>query len=671
MNEGQPTPSANRTSLVNVENEKQSQIMDGKQDGLVKLEEAQSQSGTGLTLEAARASLSGKTGKKYWRSLDELENTPGFHEMLQREFPQQASEWIDPVSRRGFMKLMGASLAMAGLSGCTKQPDEPIFPYVKQPEDLVLGKPVYFATAHPFPTGAIPLLVKADAYRPIKVDGNPEHPISHGASDAITQASLLDLYDPDRSQHVMFQGGNREWAAFEASFRSELAAKKASGGSGIYFLSNTITSPTLAAQWKQAQAAYPNAKLVQYDPVNRDSAYAASKAAFGDYADPQYKLEAADVIVSLDADFLSGPAFPGFHKLASDYARRRKDPAAGMNRLYVVESTTTTTGMKADHRLAMRAGDIAGFAAALNAAIGSGTAASGYNWTPAQQKFIETLAKDLKANNGKAVVIPGEQQPSSVHLAAIGMNQALGAMGKTVIYTETVNPLPSQQNEDLKTLVGEMYAGKVEWLIILNSNPLYSAPADLNFEKALEKVKTTVHLGSHLDETGQIADWHINATHYLEGWSDARAYDGTVSIVQPLIDPLYGGRSAHQILQSMIANPDTSAYESVRNTWKQQLSGKGDFEVNWRKALHDGWIPDTAFQAKYTSAKGASSPAVSPASQDAMEIVFRPDPSLYDGRYANNAWLQELPKPVTSLSWDNAALMSPATRGKLPWKNPM
>ena len=327
-----------------------------------------------LTLEAARAKLAGQTGKKYWRSVDELADTPEFREMVQREFPTQAAEWTDPVSRRGFLKVMSASLALAGLSGCTKQPDEPIYPYVKEPEDLVLGRPVYFATAMPFNTGAVPLLVKSDAYRPIKLDGNPDHPVNRGTSDPLTQGSLLDLYDPDRSQRVVCRGEVRQFAAFLAAFRAMLADKKADGGAGLYILSDTVTSPTLAAQWKAAQQAYPNAKWLQWDPINRDSAYSASKTAFGDYYDAQYRLQAADVIVSLDADFLSGITHPGFLRLAADYASRRKLAEASdtMNRLYAVESAPSTTGFKAEHRLALRAGDVAAFAAALAAAVGAG-----------------------------------------------------------------------------------------------------------------------------------------------------------------------------------------------------------------------------------------------------------------------------------------------------------
>ncbi|HET8637602.1 MAG TPA: TAT-variant-translocated molybdopterin oxidoreductase, partial [Acidobacteriaceae bacterium] len=628
---------------------------------------------TKLTLAEVRAKLAGQTGKKYWRSIDELAGTPEFEAAVREEFPQHSSEWIDPVSRRGFLKLMGASMALAGLAGCTKQPEEAIYPYVKAPEDLVLGRPVYFATAFPFATGTVPLLIKSDAYRPIKVDGNPNHPYNQGGSDPIAQGTLLDMYDPDRSQHVYYRGETRQWAAFLASFRAMLADKKATGGQGLYFLSDTVTSPTLAAQWKKGQANYPNAKWIQYDPVNRDSAYAASKAAFGDYADAQYRLAGADIIVSLDADFLSGIAHPGFHRLAKDYANRRKldQQTPGnysMNRLYTVECMPTTTGMKSEHRLALRASDIAGFAADLAAALGAGGAASGYTWSADAQKFFAAVVKDLKANAGKCVVIPGEQQPPSVHLAAMAINNALGNVGKTVVYTDTVNPMPSIQNDDLRSLVADMNAGKVEWLVILNTNPIYNAPADLDFASAFNKVGTVVHLGNHRDETGLEAHWHINAAHYMESWTDGRAYDGTVSVVQPMIDPLYGGHSAHEIVQSLLDKPDVSPYAAVRENWSAQTASNApgvDADFGWRKLLHDGFLAGSAFTPKAGGGKATipAAPAQLPA--DTLEIVFRPDPHVYDGRYANVGWLQEIPRPITNLSWDNAAMMSYATLGKL------
>ncbi len=608
-----------------------------------------------MTLAQVREELKGVKGKRLWRSLDELADTPEFQAAVEREFPSAAQEWVDPVSRRGFLKLMGASMALAGLAGCTKQPDEPIYPYIKAPEDLILGKPNYFATAHPFVTGAVPLLIKSDAYRPIKADGNPEHEYVKGGSDPFSQASVLDLYDPDRSQHAMFRGENREWTEFVEAFRSKLVETR--DGTGIYFLSATITSPTLARQWQAVQSAYPKATLAQYDPAMAGTPY--SRA-----SNIQYALADADVIVSLDAECISSATFPGFHKLVREYADRRKDPSH-LNRLYAVESTPTTTGMKAEHRLSLRASEIPAFAAELAKEIGvAGVDSPDYAWTDAQKKFLAALAKDLKAHAGRCAVIPGEQQDPSLAALALAINNALGNVGKTVLLTaETVHPIPSDQNAGIKSLVDDLYLGKVDWLIVLNANPVYSAPVDLGFPNAIDKARVIVHLGSHVDETGQVAHWHIPAAHFLESWSDARAYDGTVSVVQPLIDPLYGGKSAHNVLQAILNEPELSAYEAVRATWRPVI--KGDFEEGWRKVLHDGWLADSAFATTHAAPKVEIPKIPSPTSHDALEIIFRPDPNIYDGRWSNVGWLQELPKPVTNLSWDNAALMSGTTLTKL------
>ncbi|MGA8728484.1 MAG: TAT-variant-translocated molybdopterin oxidoreductase [Terracidiphilus sp.] len=624
---------------------------DTKQDLLA----VEAESAVPITLAEVRRELRGVKGKRYWQSIDELADTAEFQAAVEREFPSSAQEWVDPVSRRGFMKLMGASMALAGLAGCTKQPDEPIYPYVKAPEELVLGKPMYFATAHPFVTGAVPLLVKSDEFRPIKVDGNPEHPYNHGSSDVFSQGTLLGLYDPDRSQRVLYRGENREWAEFAEALRLKVAATQ--DGTGIYFLSETITSPTLARQWKAVQAAYPKAKLVQYDPAVAGTTLASSQ-------NVQYDLSAADVIVSLDADFISGAAYPGFHNLVRAYANRRKEPENGMNRLYAVESSPSTTGFKAEHRLGLRASEVPAFAAELAKAVGvSGVEAPAYAWSAEQQAFLAAAAKDLKANASKCAVIPGLYQDASVAALALAMNDALGNVGKTVtVSAEPANPLPSDQIGDMKALVADLNAGKVDWLITLNANPIYSAPADLGFADAFNKAQIVAHLGSHLDETGQIAQWHINSAHYLESWSDARSYDGTVSIVQPMIDPLYGGKTAHHILQVLMNDPMESPYDAVRETCRPLI--KGDFETGWRKALHDGWIADTAF-AKAGSAKVQIPKIPAPAPKDSLEIIFRPDWNVYDGRWSNVGWLQELPKPVTSLSWDNAAIISGAMMTKL------
>ena len=615
-----------------------------------------------MTLDAVRTKLQGQTGRRFWKNLDELASSDEFNELMQQEFPRQAmqGEWVDPVSRRGFLKVMGASMALAGLAGCTKQPDEPIYPYVKQPEDLILGKPMFFATAHPFPTGAIPVLVKSDAFRPIKIEGNPDHPMSKGKSDAITQGTLLDLYDPDRSHEVKQRGQTSEFGIFQQQLLA--AVKQSQGGQGIYFLSETITSPTLAAQWMQVQKAYPQAKLMQWDPLNQDSSRAASKAAFGSYTDAQYKLENADVILSLDADFLGGIAHPGFLPMAAAYAERHRFNAEEadkpMNRMYVVESMPTVTGFKAEHRLALKPSEVVSFAQGL----ASGSAASLSN--PDAARFMQALMHDLQASGGKCVVIPGEQASPLVHAAAYHLNQQLGAVGKTVVYTETVNPLPSEQMADLKLLVNEMNAGKVQWLVMLGTNPVYNAPADLEFADAMSRVPFTAHLGTHLDETGTIATWHINKAHYLESWSDARAYDGTMTVIQPMIDPLYNGRSAHDILQGLLTNPSDTAYDAVLANARTYI--KGDVETGWRKVLHDGFVDGTAFVPKAGAPVAGTLAAATPqAASNGLEISFKNDPSLYDGRYANVGWLQELPKQVTSMSWDNAALMSLTTLERL------
>ena len=611
---------------------------------------------TPMTLVQLRQELKGVKGKKFWRSVDELADTAEFQAAVEREFPSAAQEWVDPVSRRGFLKVMGASLALAGLAGCTKQPEETIYPYVKQPEDLVLGKPMYFATAHPFSTGGVPLLIKSDEFRPVKIDGNPEHAYNQGSSDPYSQGTLLDLYDPDRSKRVTYRGEERTWAEFAEALRMKLAASK--DGTGVYFLSATITSPTLAWQWQAAQKAWPKAKLVQYDP-------AVAGTGLEKGVNLQYALDSADVIVSLDADFLSGASFPGFHKLVREYAKRRKDPAH-LNRLYAVESSPTTTGLKAEHRLGLRASEIPAFAAELAKAVGvAGVNSPAYAWTDEQKKFLAALAKDLKAGAGKSVVIPGLYQDPSVAWLAMAINSALGNVGKTVSVSDAVvSQVPSSQLADFKALVADLNAGKVDWLVILNGNPIYNAPADLNFADAFNKANIVAHLGSHVDETGQIAHWHIPAAHFLESWSDVKAYDGTVYIIQPMIDPLYSGKKAHDVVQTLLDEPMLSAYDAVRETAKPLI--KGDFEKGWRAALHAGWIDGTAHTPAAAGPKLASAPSVpTPTSKDSLEIIFRPDPSIYDGRWSNVGWLQELPKPVTNLSWDNAALVSGATLEKL------
>ncbi len=599
-----------------------------------------------MTLAEVRSRLDGKTGKRFWKNLDELADTPAFQELMQEEFPRQAAggEWVNSVSRRGFMKVMGASFALAGLAGCTKQPDEPIYPYIKQPEDLVLGIPDYFATAHPFPTGAIPVLVKSDAFRPTKIEGNPEHPVGRGKADAFTQASLLDLYDPDRSQHPRFRGQNAEWPYFQEQFTHGVDALP--GGQGLYFLTGSTTSPTFAAQWKQLQGKYPQATLVQYDPVAADT------------TGTQYQLQDADVILSLDADFLGGIAFPGFLPMSRAYAARHAfESGKPMNRMYVVETTPSVTGYKAEHALRLKPSEVDAFASAL---AGGGTA----NFSnPETGRFLQAVQADLKKSGGRCVVIAGPQSSPACQAAAAQLNASLGAVGKTVFSTPSLHAVPPAPGTDIRSLVGDMNAGKVKWLVMLGANPLYNAPVDLNFAEAFNNVPNTVHLGSHVDETGFFSTWHVPLSHYLESWTDCRTSDGTISIVQPMIAPLYRSVTAHDVLQTLL-DPSLAAYDVVSATAKTYLPG--DFPTAWRKALHDGWVAGTAFPLGAGNAGQAAAASPAPrlaapqatADKNVFEVRFQSDPSLYDGRYGNNGWLQELPKQVTNLSWDNAALIS-------------
>jgi len=622
-----------------------------------------------LELPAVRARLANLKGRQYWRSLEELADTAGFREMLHREFPRQAAVWNDGVSRRNFMQLMGASLALAGLAGCTKQPPELIVPYVRQPEEIVPGQPLYFATAMPMADDAIPLLVRSEMGRPIKAEGNPEHPAGAVGTDLFAQASLLGMYDPDRSQSIMQTGEVRSWGMFLAALKGPLDAQRAVKGAGLRFLTGATSSPTFASQMQAILKAFPEARWHQYEAVNRDNARAGAQMAFGQMVEPHYRLETADVIVALDADFLNSIYNPNFLRDARAFAARRKaEQGRNMSRFYAVESVLTTTGAKADHRLPVRSADVEGVARSIAAGCGvSVTGGSGH------AEFVNAVVKELQQHRGSSVVIAGENQPPVVHALAYAMNQALGNAGKTVVYMEPVAATPQgfQSNvQSLEELAHDVEAGKVDLLVIAGCNPCYTAPDDLNFRHSddtqhqgqytrysiLDKVPLRIHFGLYQDETAQICHWHINEAHFLEGWSDVRTADGTTSIIQPLIAPLYNGKSIHELLGAFTDQPGLSGYEWVRNYW-HGVHSTVDFEPYWRKSVHDGFVAGTNSDPKSVTAKTGGFPPAVPAAAG-MEIVFRPDNKLHDGRFANNGWLQELPSPITMITWDNAVLIS-------------
>ncbi|MFL5805834.1 MAG: TAT-variant-translocated molybdopterin oxidoreductase [Roseiflexaceae bacterium] len=619
-----------------------------------------------LNLEKIRARLADARGPQYWRSLDELAATPEFREFLDREFPRQASEWNDPspISRRRFLKLMGASLALAGLSGCSfTQPQEQILPYVNKPDPIVPGLPLFFATAMPLGGYATGLLVRSNEGRPTKVEGNPDHPASLGATDVYAQAALLTLYDPDRSQRVTSGGQPRSWDDFLAALNGALTPLRGSGGAGLRILTETVTSPTLANQMQALLAALPQARWVAYEPAG-DSARLGAQQAFGQDVHTVYRFDQANLVLSLDADVLQFA--PGRVRYARDLidGRLLREGRTTMNRLYAVESTPTITGALADHRLPLRASAVEAFARAVAQGLGiggvAGEAPAGVpaNWVPA-------LLKDLQANRGKSIVVAGDGQPPAVHALAHAINAALGNAGNTVVYTAPVVASPIDQVGGLRQLVQEMAGGQVQALLILSGNPAYSAPADVDFAGALKQVPFSAHLSLYEDETSALATWHIPAAHDLESWSDARAYDGTASIVQPLIAPLYGGKTAHELVAAL-QGQNAASYDIVRGYWQGQASG--NFAAFWRTALNKGVVEGTALPATSVT-PGASSAAPTAPPGEGLEISFHLDPALWDGRFANNGWLQELPKPFNSLTWDNVAMVGTATATRLELSN--
>ena len=618
-----------------------------------------------IDLAAASANLTQGGEKRFWQSLEELSETTEYREFLEHEFPHDTAKNPEGIDRRDVLKLAAASAALAGLSACTKLPTEKIVPYVKPPEEIIPGKPLFYATSMQLAGVATGLLVESNMGRPTKIEGNPEHPGSLGGTDVFTQASVLTLYDPDRSQTVIHEGRISNWDAFAVGM-ANVNGQQSPRGAGLRILTETVTSPSLAAQIQAVLKKFPQAKWHQYEQCGRDNVREGAKLAFGRPVNPVYKLDKADVIVSLYADFLTCGA--GHVRYARDFSSRRAmdTPSANPNRLYVVESMPTSTGAMADHRKPLRATDIEGFAQHLATELGVGSA----NGTAPQNisaEWTRAVAKDLQQHRGSSLVIAGEEQPPNVHALAHVVNAALGNVGKTVYYTDPLEVNPTNGMESLRDLVSDMKAGKVDVLLILGGNPVYDAPVDFDFGPALLNVKLRIHSGLYYDETGELCHWHVPATHYLESWGDARAYDGTIGIIQPLIAPLYRGcHSPYEITGLLGNDPGKSNHDIVRDHWASQRPEKDKaFEDFWERSLHDGVMAGTALPAINVAAgtnfgKPPAAQNTVPSPSD-LEISFRPDPSIFDGRFANNGWLQETPKPNTRLTWDNAAMVSPAT----------
>ncbi len=574
-----------------------------------------------------------------WRTLEEFAR-------LERddEFPAGAAEWPDELSRRRFLQLMAGSLALAGTGACTRQPREEIVPYVHQPEALTLGKPLFFATAMELGGEALGMLVRSDSGRPTKIEGNPDHPATLGRSSVHMQAALLTLYDPHRSQTLMKSGSPATWGDFLGALAVPSGRWKERGGAGLRLLTRRIGSPTLRAQIARLLAKYPQAKWHEHDPAFPRSPMPG-----------QLHLDRAEVIVSVDAD-LFGPGAMNA-RVALDFAKKRRAEDGAINRLYVVETMPSLTGAMADHRRAMSPVEIADFVQRLVAAV--------RNPLKETDAWIAAASRDLIAHRGRSVVVAGDFQPPEIHAAVFAINEALGNVGVSVEYIDRpLEPLPSALSE----LSTAMRAGEVEALFVLGGNPIYDAAADLDFAGALAKVPLSVHHGLFFDETAERCAWHLPESHLLESWSDAQAFDGSLSIVQPLIAPLYPSKSAHELLAALLGEGPADGYEIVRASWKA-TSGDTDFESTWRKALHDGRQVSslsvaTTLKSDQRNLNARQGSPLHPAGS-LTSLIIRPDPHLLDGRFAENAWLQELPKPFTKLTWDNAAHLSPRTAKSL------
>ncbi len=665
--------------------------------------------------------------KDYWRSVERLLDSPAVRDAQQsagnvpprnvrpaggkrnvppaggkrNEVADGASDTLGGVDRRTMLGLMGASFALAGLEGC-RRPVETIVPYVSAPEYVVPGIPKRYATTLPFGAGAHGVVVESHEGRPTKIEGNELHPSSLGAANTWTQAEVLNLFDPDRSTGVKRKALGEDahrpssWAFFDAFLAERRAELEADGGASLAVLSGAYSSPTVARQANRLKGRFPQARWVVHEALGDDNVFAGCEMATGTACRPVYHLEKARKILALDADLLHTES----ESLAAarGFATGRKVSGAegDMNRLYVVESALSLTGSSADHRLSLKSREIGAFAVALARELGveTGFAAgdAGVVWPEAVGERLKVLAADLQASPGEALVIAGRRQPAAVHALALAINQALGSLGQTL----TLHPLEDVGRgaaQAVADLVAGMREGTVKTLLILGGNPAYTMPADLDFAGALASVEHTIHLSSTLNETSQNANWHLPEAHALEAWGDARAADGSLSVVQPLIAPLHEGRSGVEFLEGLLveATADATApaaarsgYDVVRETWLDILGTDG-FDRKWRRVLHDGIATEAVLGESTGRAGGAQETAnaeaitvgvarVLPAEQDAgvegdaaagsadtLELTFQPSLATWDGRYANNAWLQELPDALTKITWDNAALISPAT----------
>jgi molybdopterin-containing oxidoreductase family iron-sulfur binding subunit len=630
---------------------------------------------TATRIDRLRRRLAGLEGRQYWQRLCDLLGAEGLAEMC------QADPGAGALSRRRFLALTAASLGLAGLNGCgVRAPEAEIVPYVRPPQDIVPGLPLRYATAMPGDSAGVGLLVESREGRPIKIEGNRLHPASLGASDVWCQAAILELYDPDRAALIGRPGRVNTWDEFRGVMRA--AAARGRRGAGLHLLGEPIRSPSLGAQLRAVLDGLPAARWYTFDPLADTAAQQGARWVLGRAVNTYYRFDRADVVLSLDADcFATGP---GHLRYAHDFMARRRAAADGpagerppLNRLYMVQSTATTTGVKADHCWPLRPSQVRWFARAVAARMGDQFRTLDPGPGPVADAVLSAVARDLAAHRGRCVVLAGREQPAEVHALAHAMNAAVGNMGQTVVYTEPLEMEPARAVGSLQDLVEAMDRGQVETLVILGGNPAYHAPADLEFARRLAvadgqgkpRIPLRIHYSLYANETTQLCNWLVPQAHWLESWGDVRAYDGTVSLIQPLIAPLRNGRMVQEMVAALGPESAPAPYEALRKFWQTHgRRGAAEFDDFWAESLRNGVVAGSALEPLSLPLRSdwqQSLGALPASAAGAMEIGFRADPSLGDGRWANNGWLQELPQPITRLCWGNAALLSPALAERL------
>jgi Fe-S-cluster-containing dehydrogenase component len=595
------------------------------------------------------------------------------------EFPPGA-DVLEGVSRRDFVSLLGATLAVGG-TACYR-PRQKIVPYVRRPPEVTPGNPQHFATTYALEGYGLGLLVESHAGRPTKIEGNPDHPDSQGATGLYEQALTLGLYDDDRAKSLRHDGAGLAWRSLLALLAQHGERLGADGGAKLRFLVEPSGSPLLADLRARVLQRFPRARFVPFSAVAGDGVVEGANLAFGRPLEPRHNLTAAKVIVALDSDFLSEG--PEQVRLSRQFAAGR-EPGPNMNRLYVAEPCPTSTGTMADHRLRVRGSDILALVQALIAKLGPGAGGEGLGrlmslpnaQATLDARWVDVVAKELLANRGRSVVLAGRRQPAVVHALVDAINVALGNVGTTVSYWAAWSPDPRSGVEPMRTLVEEIAAGQVDTLVVTAENPVYGAPSDFKLDRLLPRVPHVIYMGTQEDETAAVAETFIPKAHVLEAWGDAEALDGTVSLIQPLIYPLWHGRTEADLLAGFLGEGDRGTHTLLKQLWQRRAVAEGrataeSFETAWENWLAVGVIEKTGGQPESPSPVEGDAlvTALAPAFQGlprggGLEVAFAVDSKVFDGRFANNPWLQELPHPITKSTWDNAVLLSPATARQL------